>query len=285
MDLRINAMAAAVGDYDNNGFLDYFVTNIKFNRFMVNQGVGKPYRDMSKELGMSMFTISWGANWADFDQDGDLDLFVANGDLNPNCVPMGDFLFENMDGKFQDNARAAGVNDYGMGRGSVVFDLENDGDMDLLVVNQKPIKDYPMPSMTKLFRNDSTHGNWLKVALAGVEAEKHGIGSRVKIVVGNTQMIREIDGGGSSHLSQNSTIAHFGLGSATVVDSVIVTWSGGNRQVLLNQSANQLLTITEVPMAKKENRLVLYTSLSVAALLLLFFLIKNQLAAKRSLNI
>lgn len=284
MDLRINAMAAAVGDYDNNGFLDYFITNIKFNRFMVTQGAGKPYQDLSKELGMSMFTISWGANWADFDHDGDLDLFVANGDLNPNCVPMGNFLFENTGGKFQDNARVAGVNDYGMGRGSVIFDLENDGDMDLLVINQKPIKDYPMPSMTKLFRNDSTHGNWLKVALAGVEAEKHGIGSRVRIVVGKTQMIREIDGGGSSHLSQNSTIAHFGLGSATVVDSVIVTWSGGNRQVLLNQAANQLLTITEVPTAKKENRLVWYTSLSVAALLLLFLLFKKRMAAKRNLN-
>lgn len=284
MDLRINAMAAAVGDYDNNGFLDYFITNIKFNRFMVTQGAGKPYQDLSKELGMSMFTISWGANWADFDQDGDLDLFVANGDLNPNCVPMGNFLFENMGGKFQDNARIAGVNDYGMGRGSVVFDYDNDGDMDLLVINQKPIKDYPMPSMTKLFRNDSTHGNWLKVALAGVEAEKHGIGSRVRIVVGNTQMIREIDGGGSSHLSQNSTIAHFGLGRATVVDSVIVTWSGGNRQVLLNQAANQLLTISEVPTAKKENRLVWYTSLSVAALLLLFLLFKKRTAAKRTLN-
>jgi enediyne biosynthesis protein E4 len=284
MDLRINAMAAAVGDYDNNGFLDYFITNIKFNRFMVTQGAGKPYQDLSKELGMSMFTISWGANWADFDQDGDLDLFVANGDLNPNCVPMGNFLFENMGGKFQDNARIAGVNDYGMGRGSVVFDYDNDGDMDLLVINQKPIKDYPMPSMTKLFRNDSTHGNWLKVALAGVEAEKHGIGSRVRIVVGNTQMIREIDGGGSSHLSQNSTIANFGLGRATVVDSVIVTWSGGNRQVLLNQAANQLLTISEVPTAKKENRLVWYTSLSVAALLLLFLLFKKRTAAKRTLN-
>ncbi len=281
MDLRINAMAAAVGDYDNNGFLDYFVANIKFNRFMVNQGAGKPYKDMSQELGMSMFTISWGANWADFDQDGDLDLYVANGDLNPNCVPMGDFLFENTNGHFQDNARAAGVNDYGMGRGSVVFDFDNDGDMDILVVNQKPIKDYPMLSMTKLFRNDSTHGNWLKVALAGVQAEKHGIGSRVRIVVGKTQMIREIDGGGSSHLSQNSTIAHFGLGAATVVDSVIVTWTGGGRQVLLNQPVNQMLTVTEVAVIKKKSGLLFYIGLSIAALILIFLIIKMRMVAKR----
>ncbi len=252
LDLRINAMTAAAGDYDNNGFLDYFITNIKFNRFMVSGGKGKPYTDQAESLGMGFFTISWGANWADFDHDGDLDLFVANGDLNPNCQPMGDFLFENNllslhDRKevFMDEARSAGIQEYGIGRGSVIFDLENDGDMDLLVVNQKPVKNYPMPSITKLFRNDSTHGNWLKVALAGVHAEKHGIGSRVTVVAGGRHMVREIDGGMSSHLSQNSTTAHFGLGDATTVDSVIVTWTGGKRQVLTNQNTNQLLTITE----------------------------------------
>jgi enediyne biosynthesis protein E4 len=253
LDLRINAMTAAVGDYDNNGFLDYFITNIKFNRFMVSGGKDKPYTDKAEELGMGFFTISWGANWADFDHDGDLDLFVANGDLNPNCQPMGDFLFENPTispsgyggGKFTDIARAAGIQDYGIGRGSVIFDIENDGDMDVLVVNQKAVKNYPMPSVTKLYRNDANQGNWLKVALDGVHAEKHGLGSRVTVVAGGQRMMREIDGGGSSHISQNSTTAHFGLGAATTVDSVIVTWSGGKRQVLVGQGVNQLLRIKE----------------------------------------
>ncbi len=269
MDLRINAMTAAVGDYDNNGFLDYFITNIKFNRFMVCGGKDKPYSDKAAELGTSMFTISWGANFADFDHDGDLDLFVVNGDLNPNCQPMGDYLFENKDGKFQDMARAAGIQEYGIGRGSVIFDLENDGDMDLLVINQKAVKNYPVPTITKLFRNDSTHGNWLKVALVGVHAEKHGIGSRVAVVAGGKRMIREIDGGGSSHLSQNSTIAHFGLGEATTVDSVIVTWSGGKRQVLTSQTANQLLTITETgdaPPKQHDNSKLVFGAVGVALL-------------------
>ena len=274
MDLRINAMAAAVGDYDNNGYLDYFVTNIKFNRFMVNQGPGKPYKDMALELGTSMFTISWGANFADFDQDGDLDLFVANGDLNPNCQPMADYLFENKQGKFQDVAMAAGINDYGIGRGSVIFDLENDGDMDVLVINQKPVKDYPVGSVTKLYRNDTAPaGNWLKVALNGLEAESHGLGSRVEIVLnGKGRMIREIDGGGSSHLSQNSTIAHFGTGNASLVDSVIVTWTGGNRQVWVNQPVNRLLTVTEVAMPKKNPGL--FAAAVFAALLVLFLVVK-----------
>lgn len=245
MDLKINSMGTAVGDYNEDGYLDYYLTNIRFNRFMVGQGPGQPFVDRSRELGMAFVSISWGANFADFDQDGDLDLFVANGDLNPNCVPMADFYFENVGGRFEDRARAVGLNDYGLGRGSVVFDLENDGDLDLLVVNQRPVLDYPVSSFTRLYRNDSTRGNWLKIALQGTQAESRGLGSRITVVSGGRRLIREIDGGGSSHLSQNSTIAHFGLGSAQEVDSIIVDWTGGERQVLTHQAANQLLTIIE----------------------------------------
>lgn len=246
MDLKINAMGAAVGDYNADGYFDYFVTNIRFNRFMVNQGPDKPFAEKAKELGMHYVSISWGANFADFDHDGDLDLFVSNGDLNPNCVPMADFYFENQNGQFTEKGRAMGLNDYGVGRGSVAFDIENDGDLDLLVVNQKPVFDgYPVASTTRLFRNDCAKGNWLKVALTGKNAETHGIGSRVTVVASGRRMMREIDGGGSSHLSQNSVIAHFGLANATTVDSIIVDWVGGKRQVLTQQPINTLLTIEE----------------------------------------
>ena len=245
MDLKINSMATAVGDYNNDGWLDYFITNIRFNKFMVNQGAGNPFKEMSKELGTNFITISWGANFADFDQDGDLDLFVANGDLNPNCVPMADYYFENINGKFEEHARAKGLNDYGIGRGSVVFDMDNDGDLDILVVNQKPILTSPVESTTHLFRNDSTQGNWIKINLKGIEAESHGLGSRVEIVVNGKHQIREIDGGGSSHLSQNATYAHFGVGNATQIDEIIIHWTSGNIQILKNQKVNQTLTITE----------------------------------------
>mgnify|MGYP002335652084 FL=1 len=247
MDLKINAMGTAIGDYDNNGLLDYFVTNIRFNWFMINQGKGKPFVNKAKELGMSYVTISWGANFADFDHDGDLDLFVANGDLNPNNVPMADYYFENTDATFTEKGGVIGVNDYGIGRGSVVFDIENDGDLDILIVNQEPVLEgYPVESRSTLFRNESAAtGNWVKVALRGVEAETHGIGSRVEVVCGDLRMIREIDGGSSSHLSQNSTIAHFGLGQAQTIDSIIVKWTGGKRQVLSDQGVNQLITIEE----------------------------------------
>lgn len=269
MDLKINAMGTAIGDYNNDGWFDYYVTNIRFNQFMVNQGNGKPFLEKSKELGMGYISISWGANFADFDHDTDLDLYVANGDLNPNDVPLADYYFENENNSFTEIAPVVGLNDYGVGRGSVVFDMDNDGDLDILVVNQKAVLDYPVSSFTRLYRNDSTKGNWIKIALKGVDSEVNGLGSRVRVVIGKTSMIREIDGG-SSHLSQNSTIAHFGLGSATKLDSVIVTWVGGKRQILTNQNVNTLLVITETPSEGNYTELI---AVSISALLFITFII------------
>jgi hypothetical protein len=271
MDIRINAMGSAVGDYNNDGFMDYYVTNIKFNNFMVNQGPGKPFVNKATELGLGFFAISWGANFADFDHDGDVDLFVANGDLNPNCVAMADFYFENTDGKFQDKARAYGLADYGIGRGSVTFDYDNDGDLDLLVVNQAAQMDYPVESVTRLYRNDSASGNWIKIALKGIEAESHGLGSKVEVEIGGRKMIREIDGGGSSHISQNSVVAHFGLGNATRIDTITVYWTGGNKQILTGVSSNQLITITETPLKKKQR--VPYSLIAMGLVIIAFALI------------
>lgn len=258
MDLKINAMGAAVGDYNGDGWMDYYITNIKFNMLMENQGNGRPFEDKAKELGTYNLAISWGANFADFDHDQDLDLFVSNGDLNPNCTPMGNFYFDNNDNTYTEKGRELGINDYGIGRGSVIFDMDNDGDMDLLVVNQKPILNYPIASTTRLFRNDIATGNWLKVALKGVQAESNGIGSRVTVITKGKRLIREIDGGGSSHLSQNSVIAHFGLGANTKVDSVIVDWTGGNTQVLTNVETYQQLQIIEIAQPKNNQTYVWY---------------------------
>ncbi len=272
MDLKINSMGTAVGDYNGDGRLDYFMTNIRLNHLMENHGPDKPLQDRAKELKLVFHTISWGANFADFDHDGDVDLFVANGDLNPNCVPMVNQYFENEGGSFTERAAAVGLNHYGMGRGSVTFDLENDGDLDLLVINQEPILDFPenIASVTKLYRNDGPKGNWLKVALQGQESERQGIGSRVVVVAEGQRMVREIDGG-SSHISQNSTIAHFGLGSAERADSIIVTWLGGKQQVLLDQPANTLIEVVEVAGAKGSPWWPVFWILLPALLLFMFF--------------
>ncbi len=256
MDLRINSMASAVGDYDGDGRLDYYVSNIKFNPFMVGSGSPVTYTDRSKELGMNYVSVSWGANFGDFDQDGDLDLFVSNGDLNPNCTPLGNFYFDNVGGRFVERARAVGLADYGIGRGSVAFDLENDGDLDLLAVCQNAVlPNYPVATVTRLWRNDTEGaGNWLKVHLRGSQGDLGGLGARVTLFTQGRRMIREVDGGSSSHLSQNSRLLHFGLGAAHRIDSVLVTWVGGKEQLLLDQPVNQLLVIEEPPGGRPGSR-------------------------------
>lgn len=271
MDLKINSMGTAIADINDDGLMDYFFSNIKFNWMMMSQGEGEAYENQLKEKGMSIFTISWGSNFADFDHDGDMDLYVANGDLNPNCTPMADFFFENENGKFSDKGRAYGINDYGIGRGSVVFDIENDGDLDVLVINQEAVKNYPVSTKTRLYRNDLAKGNWLKVALKGIQSESRGLGSRVEIAIGAKRMMREIDGGGSSHLSQNSTIAHFGIGDETSVDSIVISWTGGNKQTLLNPPINQLVQIEESPKPKSSSIGIVWIIIPIVLLVFIWF--------------
>lgn len=284
LDLQINAMGTAIGDYDNNGLMDYYVTNIRFNRFMVNHGKNNAFTEEAKAKGMDFVSISWGANFADFDHDLDVDLFVSNGDLNPNDVPLADYYFENTKANFKEIAPMVGLNDYGIGRGSVVFDMDNDGDLDVLVVNQKPVFDYPVASFTNVFRNDSTKGNWLKIRLTGTESDRNGIGALIEVAVNGVTMIREVDGG-SSHLSQNSLTTHFGLANATKVDYVKVIWPGGKTQVLTDQIANQLLFIEEVPAEQKTSFVFITIVGFVLITAMLFVILRRNKKPERNPNI
>jgi enediyne biosynthesis protein E4 len=283
MNLAINGMGTAVGDINNDGWLDYFFTNIRTNQFMVSQGRGKPFLNESLKHGTNFsfssdsfgryIPISWGCNFADFDNDGDLDLFVACGSLNPSVEPNPDFYFENIQGQFTNKAVEKGLLNRGIGRGSVVFDYNNDGALDLLVVAQKPVGEgLGTASSTQLFRNDSVSGNWLKISLHGLASDTRGIGATIKITAGNLHLIRTIDGG-SGHLSQNSSVAHFGLGKNTVVDSVIVNWIGGGTQVLVAQHANTVLNIIQNKEAKRKNLktwlISAFTTIAIFGLLLI----------------
>jgi hypothetical protein len=279
MDLRINAMGGATADLNADSYLDYFITNIRFNRFMIQDPEKNIFIDQAETLGTQLFTISWGANFTDFDQDGDLDLFVANGDLNPNCVPMYNFYFENENSTFQEQSGEVGLKDYGVGRGSVVFDLENDGDMDLLVVSQKPVRPYGPASITRLYKNELAKGNALQVKLRGNASTLSAFGSRIELYADSLYLNHEIDGGNTSHLSHNSRIAHFGLGKRTTVDSLRVTWPGGESQSLYQIPVNQKITVVETNLfqdKKKTNYELLVTFLIIVVGVLVFFKVKKK---------
>jgi len=150
-------------------------------------------------------------------------------------------------GPFELNEKS-GVMDYGIARGSIHFDYDNDGDQDIFVVNQRPVNEMTYRGGvvgSKLYRNDSSNdNNWLKIKLKGNQSTTRGLGARIRIVCDNLSMIREVDGG-SSHASQNSSIIHFGLGEKIKVDSLIVTWPGGKKQYLMDLIPNNLIEIEE----------------------------------------
>ncbi|MCP3932694.1 MAG: CRTAC1 family protein [Bacteroidetes bacterium] len=261
MDFGMSAMGIAVGDYDNDGWLDYVFSNIGVSPFAVNQGPEKPFVDKSRQLGTAFEfqrlpdlrpanNITWGTNFFDSDNDMDLDLFFSCGGINPHPEgkPIPNILFENKGTKFEECDAKTGLKDFSVGRGSVTFDYDNDGDLDLFVVNQTAVKtDYTGYDnlSSRLYRNDAPANNWLKVKLIGLHSDHNGIGSRVEVYANNTIMIREIDGG-SSHESQNSTIAHFGMKDQLTADSVIVKWlGGGGIQKLHNVPANQMIVVRE----------------------------------------
>lgn len=275
MNYGMNAMGVAYGDYNFDGRQDFVVTNLGTSVFSVNQGAEAPFADYTFFSGIgtpqiqdSLYTglpISWGANFFDFDNDTDLDLFVCNGALNPT-IRLNPNLFYvcDEDLKYTMQAREYGLFHYGIGRGSVTFDYDKDGDLDLFVVNQHP-RDatdlggtMPAPRCL-LYRNEAAEGNWLQIELAGKRSTTHGLGSRVVVYSNGRMQTREIDGG-SSHLSQNSTIAHFGLGEASTIDSVVVHWIGGKRQSLTNVSPNQILRIEQA-----EARVAANSELQIAA--------------------
>ena len=261
-ELKINfglkSMGVGVGDYNNDNYLDYHVTNIFAGPFIVNRGNGFPFINLMNEVGtgvnkiksfenMETVIIGWGSIFFDYDNDTDLDLFNSNGPINPMVNPIPNILFEKKSRVFEINENS-GVMDYGIGRGSIYFDYDNDGDLDIFVVNQKPVRDVSYFGgivKSKLYRNDSSKiNNWLKVKLNGNESTTRGLGARVKIVAERLNMIREVDGG-SSHASQNSSILHFGLGQTKKIDSLIISWPGGKKQYLLNVDSNQLIEINE----------------------------------------
>ena len=262
-ELKINfglkSMGVAVGDYNNDNFLDYHVTNIFAGPFIVNRGNGLSFVNLMNNVGTGInkiksfnnyeaVIIGWGSLFLDYDNDTDLDLFNSNGPINPMVNPIPNILFENKGRVFELN-ESSGVMDYGIARGSVHFDYDNDGDQDIFVVNQRPINDMSYRGGvvgSKLYRNDSSNkNNWLKIKLKGKQSTTRGLGARVRVVCDDLNMIREVDGG-SSHASQNTSIVHFGLGENEKIDSLIVSWPGGKKQYLTDIIPNQLIEIEEL---------------------------------------
>ena len=255
-NVGVYAMGIASGDYDLDGDFDYYITNLGRN-VLLNNNAGY-FTDATTPAGVEntntpngLLTTSWGTAFFDYDNDMYSDLFVANG-----RVPAADFIdtgnedpnklyLNNHDNTFTDVTNLAGIGDLNKGRGMAYADIDNDGDLDVGVIVQNNSVD--PNAKCKIYKNNiSNSNNYLKIKLVGTMCNRDAFGSKVSVYVDNgTQLIREIDGGGASHCSQHSSIAHFGLGTNTIVDSVVVNWLGGEPEKFYAVNTNQTLTIIQ----------------------------------------
>ncbi len=247
-----NGMGTTFGDYDGDGDLDWFITNITaapgvstgfggWNRLYRNEG-NRTFTDVTQQAGVRDSRWSWGTTFFDYDNDGDLDLIATNGYNGQGWTNDRTFLWRNDGGVYTDVSDALGITDTLQGRGLAHLDYDDDGDLDLVIVNNQaaPI----------LYRNDGGNQNhFLRIKPEGTLSNRNGIGAWITVTPDlndpTTQLVWEIDGG-SSFLSQNEHTAHFGLGpNITSVDQVTIQWSSGITQYLFDVAVDQTLHVIE----------------------------------------
>lgn len=246
MDARMYGMGIAVGDYDHDQDLDYYITDIGPNKLFRNDWANGNFTEVARPMGVvsdslnGLNTTGWGTAWIDYDNDSWLDLFEANGHISvlpfiANNLRDPDKLYHNNGPgqPFTDVTVAMGVGDSGMARGMITGDYDNDGDEDLLVMVIH--HDTASGTHTLLYRNDiPTNQHWMQLQLQGTVSNRDAFGAHVYVnVPGVGSWIHEVSGGGS-HMSHSSSIVHFGVGTSTIQPEIVVRWPNGGLQAFDN---------------------------------------------------
>jgi len=246
------AMCTSLGDYDNDGKFDLYMSDFQLasDHLWHNDGKGF-FQEVSESAGIREPTrnvLSFGGGFFDYDNDGWLDLFIANGhvyeevekttpDIHYKQI---NSLFHNQgNGKFADVTKLSGEGFTvpHAGRGAAFADFDNDGNVDIVVANNN---DPPL-----LLHNSGSPGrHFVTLRLTGVKSNRDAMGAQVTLKAGDLTQIREIAGGGS-YLSQSDLRAHFGLGDIGKIDSIEIQWPSGLRQVFRGVAADRFYVIEE----------------------------------------
>ena len=244
-------MGVAVGDYNRDGRMDIFKTNFAgdTSTLYANGGAGLcEDRTFASGFGRNTRWLGWGVAFLDLDLDGWQDLFLVNGHVYPEVdqvkteagYKQRKVVYRNRgDGRFDDVTEQLGppVTVPKAGRGAAFADLDNDGDLDIVVNN---VHDAP-----ELYRLDQRQPrNWALLRLVGVQSNRSAIGARVTLTAGGGTQVSEVRGGGS-YYSQNDLRLHFGLAAAKTIDRVEVRWPNGNIEVWTGVEPNRIVTLTE----------------------------------------
>ena len=238
-------LGATAADFDGDGKVDLWISDSKYDRMYRNLG-GLQFEDMTAKAGISQLAaqyVSWGTTVQDFDNDGLPDVFIVHGGLI-HLVPQEHSIFRNLGKwKFEDVSSTAGpffgakTGVKSVGRGAAFADYDNDGRMDAFIVN--------LGSPAVLLRNTTAGvGHWVGVRLAGKKSNRDGIGAKIEVVAGGVRQQRERIAG-SGYLSQDDGRVHFGLGKASTIEKLTVTWPSGAVQTLDHVPADRMISIEE----------------------------------------
>jgi hypothetical protein len=244
-------MGTEFADYNGDGRLDLVVTNHEFETHSLfrNEGGGL-FTDTTVDSGLGPATlpfVGFGTAFFDFDNSGSVDLAIVNGHVIDNTAAFRPgsthaqrkLLFRNLNGRrLQEVGREAGPGfaPPGVGRTLITGDIDNDGDLDLLITNNG--------GAPELLRNATAGGNAIMLRLMGATANRDALGARVSVTAGGRTQVREVKSG-SSYLGQNDLRVHVGLGSATSVDRVDIRWPDGRAERIDQPAVNRILMVQE----------------------------------------
>ena len=248
-------MGNAFGDYNNDGYLDLVVSNASGLPALLYQNENAAFfTDVSFVSGIGAVTLpyfKWAVEFLDYDNDGLLDLFVANGHLQENIslfsestYPQMDLVFRNVRRQngthhFTDMSTEVGLAEFPkkVSRAAAFGDYDNDGDTDIFLNNSN------QPAM--LLQNEGGNSNhWLTIQPIGTRSNVSGIGTKIVVKAGNLSLTKEVRSG-ASYLSQSDLRVHFGLGNNSVVEVLEIHWQSGLTERFSHVKSNQILYIKE----------------------------------------
>lgn len=237
-DVSIDAMSTTIGDYNNDGWFDIYVTNTSAGNYLFRNNGDGTFTNDAGPSGTSFNSIAWGAVFLDADNDTKLDLYVSGSLDGTGAYPSSAFFHNNGDHTFSIPTNIGIDNDNRRSFSNAIGDIDNDGDPDIVVMNE--LENY------YLWENQSfTNNNWVKIKLESTTGNRNGIGSRIEVVAGGVTQYRYTLCG-EGYLSQNSFSEFIGIGAATNIESIKVTWNHSNEvETFSNVQANQTITLQE----------------------------------------